>query len=130
MVGYGREDWGSHAHAAMRSHPDSPQTPLVDPVIVTTKSALRTIVGDAVDGALQSIRSELNASPTTSEKRWLTNREAQSYLGLSKATLARYRANGTLPYSKVGSSVYYRLDDVEALLSARLVTESQSGSEG
>ena len=42
-------------------------------------------------------------------------------LGLSKPTLARYRAAGTLPYSKVGSSVYYRLEDVEALLARHAV---------
>lgn len=49
-------------------------------------------------------------------KAYLTNAEAQKYLGLSKATLARYRAEGTLPYSKVGSSVFYRTADVEALI--------------
>ena len=59
-----------------------------------------------------------NAKP---EKAWLTNREAQGYLGISRATLARYRADGTLPYSKVGQSVFYRLADVEALLEAARV---------
>lgn len=51
-----------------------------------------------------------------SAKRWLTSHEAQAYLGLSKATLARYRAVGRLPYSRVQSAVYYRLADIEALL--------------
>ncbi len=50
------------------------------------------------------------------DKDWLTNAEACRYLGLSKPTLARYRASGKLPYSKVGSNVYYRRGDVEALI--------------
>lgn len=53
-------------------------------------------------------------------KNWLTNAEAVEYLGLSRPTLARYRADGTLPYSKVGSSVFYRLSDVEGLLESRV----------
>lgn len=53
-------------------------------------------------------------------KNWLTNRECQAYLGLSKATLARYRASGKLPFSKLGSSVYYRVEDVEGLLESGL----------
>jgi excisionase family DNA binding protein len=56
------------------------------------------------------------AAATRPDKGWLTNSEACKYLGLSKPTLARYRASGKLPYSKVGSSVYYRRGDVEALI--------------
>lgn len=52
---------------------------------------------------------------------FLTNREAQKALGVSKATLARWRKDGTLPYSKVGQSVYYAVDDVNALLASRQV---------
>ena len=54
-------------------------------------------------------------------KAYLTNAEAQKYLGLSKPTLARYRADGTLPFSKVGASVYYRLSDIEALMERNAV---------
>ncbi len=49
-------------------------------------------------------------------KAWLTNAETMEYLALSRPTLARYRADGRLPFSKIGSSIFYRLEDVEALL--------------
>ena len=49
-------------------------------------------------------------------KAWLTNAEAQEYLGLSRMTLQRYRDAGKLKYSKVGSNVFYRLEDIESLL--------------
>jgi DNA-binding transcriptional MerR regulator len=50
------------------------------------------------------------------DKRWLTNREAMTYLGVSKSTLQRYRSDGLLPYSKIGLKLYYKVSDIEALL--------------
>lgn len=49
-------------------------------------------------------------------KEWLTNAEAQAYLGLSRMTLQRYRDNGLLEFSKVGSNIFYRRRDILALL--------------
>ena len=51
---------------------------------------------------------------------WLTNSQAQEYLGVSVATLARMRASGALPYSKVGKSIYYRRADIEHILEKNL----------
>lgn len=85
-----------------------------DPIFITTQSRLTATVEAAVQKA---IRAALAARPEAPRaKRWLTSAEGQAYLGLSRATLARYRADGRLPYSKVGSSVYYRLADIEALI--------------
>ncbi|OZC04600.1 hypothetical protein BSZ36_05155 [Rubricoccus marinus] len=76
----------------------------------------------AVDAAVSRTAPRLTqAAENRPGKGWLTNREAQDYLGLSKATLARYRSEGMLPYSKIGASVYYRLADVEGLLEASRV---------
>lgn len=95
----------------------------MDTVIVTTESKLRGLLEAAVDVAIGRHAPKLTAAARDRpNKSWLTNREAQDYLGLSKATLARYRADGTLPYSKVGASVYYRLGDVEALLESALIS--------
>ncbi|MEL6444434.1 MAG: helix-turn-helix domain-containing protein [Bacteroidota bacterium] len=77
---------------------------------------IRPIVEDAVARALPEAPGE--SRPVSKE--WLTNREAMDYLGLSKATLARYRADGTLPYSKVGANIYYRFGDIDALLKASM----------
>jgi excisionase family DNA binding protein len=57
-------------------------------------------------------------------KEFLTNREAQQYLGLSRMTLQRYRDDGTLPYSRVGNNVYYKRADVIALLENNSVHKS------
>ena len=50
---------------------------------------------------------------------WLSNEQARAYLGgVSKATLARWRRDGRLPYSKVGGVLTYRRDDLDAFLEA------------
>lgn len=54
---------------------------------------------------------------------WVDNDTAMRLLGLSRPTLARYRADGTLPYAKLGNSVYYRVSDLEAVLESRAVAQ-------
>ena len=51
---------------------------------------------------------------------WLSNREAMQRLGKSRATLARWRKEGVLPFAKVGSSIFYRRIDLEAFLERHL----------
>lgn len=52
---------------------------------------------------------------------FVTNTEASKLLGVSLATLAKWRGDGTLVFYKVGQQVYYKLDDLEALIEARRV---------
>lgn len=52
---------------------------------------------------------------------WLSNEEAQRITGLSRATLARYRADGTLPYSKLGQNIFYRRSEIDRILAEREV---------
>ena len=106
----------------------SPPRPL-DPVIVTSKGQITATVESAVERALARFAPRLRQDEhDRPSKAFLTNAEAQDYLGLSKATLARYRAAGTLPFSKVGQSVYYRLDAIESLLDRHAVPSSGAPS--
>lgn len=50
------------------------------------------------------------------EKIWLSNAEAQRYLGMSAGFFKHLRENGTLPYYKLGQSVFYRKADIDRLL--------------
>ena len=70
----------------------------------------------AAERTLTDVVDRLTSAQKMTDKSWLTNAEAMKYLGLSRPTLARYRAAGTLPFSKLGSNIYYRLCDVEAVL--------------
>lgn len=50
------------------------------------------------------------------EKTWLSNREAQIYLGMSPDFLKDLRQDGLLGYYKVRNAVFYRKSDIDRLL--------------
>ena len=87
---------------------------------LTSPRELEQLVSAAVERAvikhLPSNRVAGNAP-----KEWLSNREAREFLGLSKTTLQRYRTSGQLPYSKIGGAIFYRYEDVVAVLEANLI---------
>ncbi len=55
----------------------------------------------------------------TIERRYLSVRDAESYTGLSRWTLARARARGELPAVVVGSAVRFSVDDLDDFMKAR-----------
>jgi hypothetical protein len=65
---------------------------------------------------LSEIKSLLKASGSTSSKQWLRSAEVRKMLGVSAGTLQTLRVNGTLPFSKMGSIVFYRYEDIIKVL--------------
>lgn len=53
------------------------------------------------------------------KKEWLKSFEVCEMLSISKGTLASYRRNDTLPYSKIGGLIYYKHEDIETLMNNR-----------
>lgn len=49
---------------------------------------------------------------------WLDNADACEKLNVSKRTLQTYRDSGRLAYSQINHKLYYKLEDVEAFLTA------------
>lgn len=49
-------------------------------------------------------------------KKWLKSIEVRKMLNISPGTLQNLRINGTLSYSKVGSIMYYKLEDINKIL--------------
>lgn len=90
------------------------------PIIVTSVQDLQRIVDTSVEAATTKVLSRIQPT-TAAPKAWFTNKEAMDFLGLSKATLQRYRASGRLPYAKLGGNVYYRYTDLVAILETHLV---------
>jgi excisionase family DNA binding protein len=93
------------------------------PLIGITADELEARIERAVERVFTRARPVTKPDRRTAEDRgerpgkdWLTNKEAMAYLGLSRPTLQRYRAEGRLPFSKVGGNVYYRRADLDALL--------------
>ncbi len=51
------------------------------------------------------------------KEKWLGNDDVCSLLQISPRTLQSYRDNGTLPYSQIGRKCYYKVSDIENLIS-------------
>lgn len=49
-------------------------------------------------------------------KQWLKSNEVRKLLNISPGTLQNLRINGNLPYTKVGSILYYKQDDILKIL--------------
>jgi hypothetical protein len=49
-------------------------------------------------------------------KRWITNSEAIKILNVSTRTLQNYRDTGKLPFSKIGTKIYYKASDIDGVL--------------
>lgn len=47
---------------------------------------------------------------------WLKSSEVRKLLKISPSTLQNLRVNGTLKYTRIGSIVYYKADDIYAIL--------------
>lgn len=50
------------------------------------------------------------------EKVWLSNAEAQKYLGVSESFLKRLRLNGKMSFYKLGGKVFYKKADIDRLV--------------
>src|SRR5690625_7869503 len=89
-------------------------------VVVTSSKDLRAIVREELERIHLKRPDRRTSGARAAEAKldigWLSNEEAQKAMGLSRATLARYRADGTLPYSKLGQNIFYKTDDIKAAL--------------
>ena len=56
------------------------------------------------------------ATVTQIEKIWLSNKEAQVYLGVGMDFLKNLRSSGRISFFKVGTTVFYRKRDIDRLM--------------
>ena len=54
---------------------------------------------------------------------WLNNEQFCEALQISKRSAQNYRDQGMIPYSKVEGKIYYKVTDVEKLLSSNYQTQ-------
>ena len=67
---------------------------------------------------LLSIRNLLNEYKTQNGKKWLKSYEVRQILDISPGTMQTLRNNGSLPFTKLGGTIYYNSDDIDKLLLA------------
>lgn len=56
---------------------------------------------------------------TSEQKEWLKSYEVRKLLSISPGTLQSLRDSGTLKFSKVGGLMFYKYDDVAALIEGK-----------
>lgn len=65
---------------------------------------------------LEEIRQILTKEKTDEDREWLRSREVRKKLKISPGTLQNLRITGTLPFKKIGGSMYYRGSDVDKMM--------------
>ena len=65
---------------------------------------------------LDEIRSIFGQHKQNLQKKWLKSAEVRSLLNISPGTLQHLRLNGTLPFTKMGGTLYYSATDIETIL--------------
>ncbi|TXK45721.1 helix-turn-helix domain-containing protein [Pontibacter qinzhouensis] len=65
--------------------------------------------------------------PTQTQKQVLKSAEVRKLLKISPATLQSLRINGTLPFSKIGGTIYYRQEDIEKLMEGNKSNNQTAG---
>ncbi|NJN27766.1 MAG: helix-turn-helix domain-containing protein [Cyclobacteriaceae bacterium] len=65
---------------------------------------------------LEEFKKLLSQRQTTPARKWLKSHEVMKLLLVSPGTLQNLRANGTLPFTKIGGAIFYNYDDIQQLL--------------
>ncbi len=68
---------------------------------------------------LMNFKRIVDASANQSVKKWLKSYEVEKLLDLSPNTLLTMRNNGTIPFTRLGSRIYYDPAEIEKLLQSQ-----------
>lgn len=71
------------------------------------------------DHLLSEIRFLLGGKMFDESGKWLKSYQVKNMLKISPGTLQNLRVNGTLNYTKIGGILYYKREDVVALLNGK-----------
>ena len=71
------------------------------------------------ESTIEEIRNLLSEY-ITRNKKWIRSAEAMKILSCSSGTLQNLRFNHTLPYSKLGGTIYFSLQDIENILESNM----------
>ena len=76
------------------------------------------ITKDDLETLKQEIITELKAilGSQTEQKKWLKSADVRKMLNISPGTLQNLRVNGTLPFTRMGKTMYYDYDEVIKIL--------------
>ena len=81
---------------------------------------------------IEEINQKLSGMQNSNGKRtkWLTNKEASELLQVTARTMQNYRDKGIIPFSQVGSKIYYKVSDLEKHLEDHYVSSFVESKRG
>lgn len=65
---------------------------------------------------ISEIRKLVKPSESNQTRQWLKSAEVRKLLNISPGTLQNLRINGTLHFTKIGGTIYYKSSDITKLL--------------
>jgi hypothetical protein len=65
---------------------------------------------------LQEMKGIIGQNNESQNKEWLRSTEVRKMLKISPGTLQNLRINGTLPFRKIGGSMYYSKTEIEKIM--------------
>lgn len=68
---------------------------------------------------LNEIRDILQNSNNTRDRSWLRSKDVRKMLNISPGTLQNLRISGTLPFHKVGGTIFYSRESVEKMMEGK-----------
>lgn len=71
---------------------------------------------------LEDIRQLLGTADSAPQGKWLKSYQVKNILKISAGTLQNLRVNGTIPFTQIGSIIYYKAEDINSLLQDGLKT--------
>lgn len=81
---------------------------------------IENLLNDFKKQFIAEIKSELqNINATKPNSRWLKSHQVQRLLGISPGTLQTLRINRTIPYSKIGGTIFYNEEEIMNILKSR-----------
>ncbi|WP_075589854.1 helix-turn-helix domain-containing protein [Labilibacter marinus] len=66
---------------------------------------------------LEDIEKLLKKTAGNQQKKWLKSYEVRELLNISPGALQHLRVSGTLPYTKIGGTIYYDYGDIQDMIS-------------
>lgn len=67
---------------------------------------------------LSGLKTILSQFVTVKQKKWLKSYQVKKLMGISHGTLQTLRNNGTIPFNKVGGTIYYDEDEITEAIRA------------
>ncbi|WP_345953029.1 helix-turn-helix domain-containing protein [Mucilaginibacter sp. PAMB04168] len=82
---------------------------------IITKEDLMAFKADL----LNEIKHLLNNTQLSDKRQWLKSKEVRELLGISASTLQNLRVNGTMSFTRIGGTVFYKSEDIMKLLNGK-----------